>query len=191
MQTFKGYVEEVTSRPGKFGMMHSVKVDNQQYGTKSVLPAVRQGDYVEFTAAQNAKGYWDADAKSFKVVASPTTIQTIPDSAPAASGKTKSWDPGYDKQAVIQLQSSRNSAIALVQLMSDSGALEPVLAKAKNAAAKVELVEMYVDKYTQRFQDDTARGAPPEHPVEEVKTKAPPKASAQGELDFDDELPAF
>lgn len=175
----KGFIEGFTSRPGQYGMMHSVKIDNINYGTKGTKVPFNEGDYVEFEAVQNAKGYWDADPKSFKKADAPASSQT-------AKPATKAWQPDSDRQAIIQLQSSRNSAIAMVDLLCKSGAVD--ISKVKSGADKIEMIELYVDKFTERFQEDTKRGAPPEHPVAEKvsKTKTAP---VQEEFKDDDEIP--
>lgn len=180
----KGFIEGFTSRPGQYGMMHSVKIDNINYGTKGTKVPFNEGDYVEFEAVQNAKGYWDADPKSFKKSDAPASASPSTKAQPGTG--TKAWQPDGDRQAIIQLQSSRNSAIAMVDLLCKSGAVD--ISKVKSGADKIEMIELFVDKFTQRFQEDTKRGAPPEHPVVEKATKTK-TAPVQEEFKDDEDLP--
>lgn len=183
----RGYVESLSSRPGQYGLMHSMKVDNVNYGTKSTMPPCRQGDFVEFSAVQNAKGYWDADAKSIKVLptgapAAPAPVPQFP--VPAPGPAPRPAVPYVDRNDSIVYQSSRKDALQLLDIMATVGTID--FGKAKNMAAKQEILEMHLDKLTQRFIEDVKRGMPPEHPAEEVKVR---KAKAATEEFEDDDIP--
>jgi len=157
-------------------MMHRFVADNVQYGTGKVAAPVKEGDYIEFEAEQKGQ-YWNADPRTIKQLAKPT----VPSNVEVAPKRT--WVPDTDRQDSIIYQSSRKDSIETVKLLIESNALD--FGKAKTVAQKVELVEMYIDKFTVRYFDDTKRLAPPEHPVEEAKAQTPKPA----ELFPDDDIP--
>jgi hypothetical protein len=169
--------------------MHSFKVDNVNYGTKGTAPPCRQGDFVEFLAVQNAKGYMDADAKTIKVL--PTTsappapaAEAAPTAAPAASRPVSTH---VDRNDSIVYQSSRKDAIHTVEVLVASGAID---LGAKKGAAKIEIIEMHIDKLTARYIEDVKRGTPPEHPVDGPKTRKAPTKTDETDSEFaDDDLP--
>lgn len=177
-----GTVEKITSSPGQYGMMHRVTVDNVMYGTGKTAPPVNVGDYVEFEAEQKGQ-YWNANAATFRVrpMTNAPQVLEINHQAPV---ERKAWVPDKDRQDSITYQSARKDALEMTSLLLNSNALD--FGKAKTVAAKVELVEMYVDKFTIRFFEDTKRLAPPEHPQEAVKTKAAP---ATDDNFGDDDIP--
>ena len=145
---------------------------------------VKVGDYVEFDAEQTADGkYWNADAKSFRQLEKPGPSKATPVSAPSAAPARA---PYVDRNDSIVYQSSRKDAIETVKLLQETGAID--FGKAKTNAQKVELVELYIDKYTVRYVEDTQRLAPPEHPSAEVKPKASKAVEPAGDAFVDDEI---
>jgi hypothetical protein len=176
MTKIEGFVQEILERPSKYTdrngrpkpSMWAVKVDEILYGTKNDKPECKEGDYVSFEASQNGK-YWDMDFSTLKKA---TPAQTAPQpAAKAAAGQTSGsrWnDP--KTQAAIQYQASRKDAIELVRMLLDKDLID--FGKAKGAQ-KIELVEIFVDNYTSRFNEDTTELSPPAHknPVEAAYTE--------------------
>lgn len=156
-----GVVEKVVERPGKYGSMYSMKVDNTFYGTKGKKPPCKEGDYVTFEATQSDKGYWDANPDTIK-----GAINVAGKAAETTPPATRAWVPDTDRQNSIIYQSSRKDALELVGVLLQNNLID--LGKAKKADA-IELVEGYVDRYTLRFYEDTRRLSPvmPDEKAEE------------------------
>lgn len=190
LSTLRGYVEEVVSSPGPYGLMHRVKIDNVRYGTGKVLAPVKVGDYVEFEGSQTPDGkYWNANASSFKQLDKPSPTASAPAGATfqtvlgPATMQPKA--PYVDRNESIVYQSSRKDAIETVKLLVQAGALD--VSKQKSLADKQEVLELYIDKLTVRYVEDVGRCSPPEHPVEKIKTKVA-KPAVDSEF-VDDDLP--
>lgn len=132
--------------------------DGERYGIKGKPPAgLKAGDNVQFDANKNAKGYWEVDPVTI-VPASPATIATAP-----AQIATKAPTTGYKSDAVqnaISYQAARKDALETVKMLLDKDLID--FGKAKGAQ-KIELVEIFIDNYTVRYAEDTARLAPKPH----------------------------
>lgn len=167
-----GVVERKGERATSAGTTYSITVDNVNYGFYKTVPKCSEGDYVEFYAKQNGN-YWNADAKTLKLIDRPASP---PKPQPAAKG---AWVPDKDRQDSIIYQSARKDALEFVQVLLTAGILD--LGKSKTAAGKIEVAEIYLDKYTQRFFEDTKNLG---HKDEEVAEKR------EVEEDFhNDEIP--
>ena len=99
------------------------------------------GDRVTFEAEQKNEKTW--------IIKGPVEVLTAsPAAAPVSAGGNLS---GGARDASIQYQSSRKDALAFLELLVTAGALD--ISKAKQAA-KVEILEAALDKYTASFYDD-------------------------------------
>lgn len=142
----EGVVYKVFERPGKFGTMYSIKLndDANYYGTGKARPPVKEGQKIQFSAAQNARGYWDADVNSIKVVEA--TVSAAP-SARSVAGKDDYWNRKEERDLVENARrhegASRNTAIEFVKFLVEQEALPVPAKKAEKADALLEYVEHY------------------------------------------------
>lgn len=143
-----GVVEKKISSATKVGITWALVVDNVRYGFYKTEPKCKEGDGVEFSATQNGD-FWNADAKSLKV----KNVQEQPAKAAAKPMATRPWVPDKERQDTISYQAARKDSLEFVNMLISNGVLD--LGKSKSAAAKIEAAEVYVDKYTQRFFEDT------------------------------------
>lgn len=144
-----GQVERVNSRDTQYGKSYSVLVEGKWYGTGKTAMGTNNGDWVAFEAEENKRGFWDVLKGTMKPAPAPASA-----SKPVAQGSTAiAAVPYVDKrQDSIIYQSSRNAAIPFVELLHTVGAIE--YGKAKGAQ-KQAIVELYVDKYTDHFVEET------------------------------------
>lgn len=163
-----GVVKKIDSRSGAFGTMYNAQVDGTWYGLGSKAPSFKEGDTIAFDFTQ--KG-------NFKNI-DPKTVDVVP--VASASGKTSSATASGSKddywaakeqrdvgvQRAIQLQASRNSAIALVAPLAAAG-LITLPAKDKFSAVKA-LVQELTDEYYLQTQEAVEGNYVPEVAPESV-----------------------
>lgn len=184
----KGYVEGVVETPSKFTdksgrrkpSFWRLKVDNTMYGFGNEQPKCKEGDYVAFDAEKKGD-YWNADVVTLKPLAppdgkepaAPTPNQAKPTTGAASSG---GWKPNpeaetrverHARQETISYQAARKDALEHVAMLLAAGLID--FGKAKGAQ-KLEIVDILVDSYTERYYNETHQLAPKEHtsPVEAV-----------------------
>ena len=170
MPNVSGYIESVQERPSQYKWpdgkqkpsMWSIKVDNVNYGAGNKKPPA-QGSYVTFETVQKENGYYNVVGDvslATPPVGTPAPSQAVPamNGAPAAVHVDR-------RQDSIVFQSSRKDALEFVKLLFTNNLID--LGKAKGAQ-KIELAEVYLDYYTERFIDNVTNLAVPEHdsPVE-------------------------
>lgn len=143
-----GIVEYVDGPKPPHGT-YSFKLNNTRYGTYKTPPGIKPGDDISFMATEKG-GYWNADVKSIAVNSSvsPSTTCTVP-----TVGGTRQANSYDSRQDSITYQSARKDALTFMTLLHTAGALD--LGKAKTKASIIEVLETYVDKYTERFVQDT------------------------------------
>lgn len=151
-----GVVDRISERDGKFGKMYSIKLrDNDVwYGLKGYRPgAVKQGQVVEFEAAQNARGYWDADGKNIRVLQD--AVVEAPAARAVARGATVTKDDYWrrrEERDVVNDQlrnigAARNTAIAFVDLLAKYEGLKLPTKQADREKALLEAVEHYREEF--------------------------------------------
>jgi hypothetical protein len=129
--------------PSKFKKgMYQIKLDEfPVYYNTNKPGAAEPGVRVTFEAEPYNEKQWDVKGPVEVLTASPAA-------APVSAGGNLS---GGARDASIQYQSSRKDAIQFLELLVTAGALD--ISKAKQAA-KVEILEAALDKYTASFYDD-------------------------------------
>ena len=195
----QGIVEKVQEYPSKYQdkwgkakpSMWAFFVDNTRYSAGNVKPPA-VGSNVSFEAAQDEKGYWNADGSTIKT--GPAVVAEKPAAVVGMGGKVPAFNDV--RQDSIIYQSSRKDALEFVGMLLQAGLID--FGKAKSAS-KTDIVEIYVDNYTTRFFDDCKRLAPPEHgsPVDAqlpdgVAAIAKPARAKKAEPaveEFEDDLP--
>ena len=156
---------EAVAAPRKFGKFtnYGFKVDGQWYSANKPVPP--KGSYVIFDATQNGE-YWNVTKNTeveLKEAGEPTSTRKAANGARGgAFTKDDYWrnkeardlanEPKQRaKEATIELQSCRNSAIELVKLMLTPG-LE-IIPKLPAANKREEFVFQLVQTYTEQFLD--------------------------------------
>lgn len=147
-----GKVQQITERPTKFGPYFDIVVDGRKYGHGKKKPAFSDGDYVTFEA--EAKGdFFNADPTTFKKVSGPSVAANAAPAAPTPASPSKSaWVPEKDRQDSITYQSARKDALQFIEILAATNKLD--FGKMKGGEA-IDMLETYVDNYTQRFFKDT------------------------------------
>ena len=109
----KGKIEAVSTKEYKGKTYYSMKVNDTWYGAGLKSPGVK-GDFVEFDAEQNDKGYWNAGNIKKAAGANVQSPSTGGNAAPAQSD----WAA---KDRSISWQAARNSANALLAVGASVG----------------------------------------------------------------------
>lgn len=160
MAIIKAFIKEVKSKAvnGKT-FYNSVMSTGETVGWGMFPPKLREGEYVEFSAETNERGYLQGDKKSFKVLEAPK--EAISTGASAASvarssvvGKDDYWK-GKEARDVVNdkarnVGAARNTAIEWIKFLDAKGALPNITTKAK----KEDLEGLYneaLDLYTKKF----------------------------------------
>jgi hypothetical protein len=99
------------------------------------------GNAIEFEAEKNAKGYWEVKGDVLTIELPHATVATG-----AAPKVVVDWDA---KDRIIQLQSCRNSAIALVDVMIKNGFVKLPTKKDEQYDAVRELVAEITEQFTE------------------------------------------
>lgn len=146
MPRASGLVGVVKERPGKYGPMYSIKLENDDtwYGCKGNKPDCKEGDTVAFNFSVNSRGYSDADVGSLEL------LESGPDAPQAAAPDVQAPTAGrvsFDKkQAVIVYQSSRKDALDLIRLAAEQELLD--LPKKGTVADKFNALRIFIDEAT-------------------------------------------
>ena len=178
------------ARTYKNSKYYSIKVNDIYYSVGSKQPP-EAGTLVEFDAEKNEKGYWNVTKAGLTVVKAGEPTQAVAQQAVKAAAtspmsKDDYWrrkeerdlakEAAFDaKDKRIELQSCRNSAIQLVQIL-----LTPVqtaegvvnLVKLPAQAKRVEFVEKLVQQYTDQFVSDNNKKNEEASPNVEVSAEA-------------------
>lgn len=150
-----GVAEYINTRATSFGTMYSLKVNGTNYSLGKTDPTAKfqivKGDAVEFTAEQNAKGYWDIKGPVKKLTGAVGVERPAAAAAVAASNSYRAADD--NKQKTISRQAARNTAVQFMTLLHNAGAL-PV-AKAGGKGGNFDLLRETLDKLTDEFYNDS------------------------------------
>lgn len=171
----KGLVESVKSNEGKFGPMFTIYVGGVGYGTGKNSMGASSGDYVEFTATQNDRGYWNVDKGTLKPATAPAGA-----SAPAQNKPTTA-PVGDARQDSIVFQSSRKDALEFVKILQAAGKID--FGKSKGADS-ISILETYVDKFTEHFVAEAKQ-----HKTFSAQGEKAAAAETKSSDDDGDELP--
>ena len=154
---FEGFsVKSGVSKSGKPYKLHTIIVSGKKYGFGFNPPKAAVGDIVEFSAAENDRGYLEAIPETFKSTgrAAPTdSARTNGAAQTSSSGSATNSDP---RQASIEMQSSISSASRIVAAQITAG-----VSISNPAAAVGSLVQSFIDML---------------HPKAPPKKAAPPPA---------------
>lgn len=182
MALVQGAVERISEKQGKFGLQIGVKVNETWYDVKK-RGGMQEGDFVEFQATQNERGFWKITDGSLKAVDAPADVskavgtRTSSNTGTGGKGQTFSNDGRQDS---IIYQSSRKDALEFVNLLFHASVID--LGKSKNMADRQAMLETYLDKYTTHFIEEVKAGKPSamqRETEEAVKGKARPAVEAE------------
>jgi len=143
MSKVTGIIEKVWENAVKTRTGHataySIVVEGTKYSCGFKLPpGVVEGANVSFGTVVNGN-YTNADTKTMEVLAPPTAHTATP----APKGGTSA----EARQEVIVYQSSRNAAIAVVDIMERAGAIKLPAKQADKYDAMVALVGLLTDEF--------------------------------------------
>lgn len=140
----KGTVKALGKRDWNGKTMYSIKVDDDWYGTGAENPKVDKGDLIEFDYTENGK-WKNADVKTISVLRKGSEVFKASTKSVAFGAKDDYWKKREERdvitQQIIQLQSSRNSAIALADVLLKNGAVKLPEAQAKKMDVVIALVK--------------------------------------------------
>lgn len=176
-----GVIAKIADKPWNNKVMYSIVLanDNTYYGFGTYKPNAQVGDFVEFQADKNEKGYWQGNKDTFKKVAQAAeqAIQNVPAKLirTIAPGKDDYWlnkeKRDLENDHLRSLGAARNTAIEWVKFLIAQEAL-PV---PKTIAKREDSLNAVLDDYTRLFMSGTI----PEKVVEEDAPKAPKEAKVK------------
>jgi len=167
MEVVKGTVQRFFENEWRGMMLYGLTVDTDErmFGTGEIRPSTAVGDYVSFEVNKGKNDKWYANTKSLQVLTeAPATPQKANGATSPAKTKENYWtnkeanDKTKDK--VIQYQSCRNSAIALIGVLLSNGAL--TLPQKKEA--KYDVVVALAEKLTIDFFTTNSQVVDGSHP---------------------------
>ena len=178
-----GVVEKIYENQTSKGLTtYTIVVDGERYGTYTQRPPCKQGDAVEFYYKNNGS-FNNVDVKTIKKVAEATPSTAAPTSGPVPSYAKRN----DDVQNAITFQAARKDALQFLEILVGQGILD---SGSKAKGKQIEVMETYLDKYTQRFFDDTkSLGHVKQEenaPSKALKVKA---VDVEQQEDPDDEIP--
>lgn len=148
------------------------------FNCNTTNPNVNKGDFISFDAEQDDKGNYSVNVSSISRSSSSNVGRS--NRTPVTTSKDQYWEDrekrDINTQKIIQLQASRNAAIALASAVLQAGAV-PGYGKAKESE-KSEVIMAYVDYLTEHFQDQVAQFK--DSNTENVEVKQPPTAEVSG-----------
>lgn len=164
-------VNRITERPGQYGTMYSFQGNDGNWYSLGKKAPPPQGSLVDVEFEIDAKGYNKVKNVLVKQAGSPqglSNVASITRPAPssgatsyarpavAANAKDDYWNRKEERdietQKRIELQSCRNSALALIDAMIKTESLPKLPAQAKREAFLIELLS----RYTQQFIAENA-----------------------------------
>lgn len=154
-----GVAEYINTRATSFGTMYSLKVNGTNYSLGKTDPTAKfqivKGDAVEFTAEQNAKGYWDIKGP-VKKLGGEAASASRPAAAAAVAASASYRAVDDNKQKTISRQAARNTAVQFMTLLQSVGALPA----AKTKGGNFDLLRETLDKLTDEFYNDSLNPQP-------------------------------
>lgn len=141
-----GVVEKIYENQTSKGLTtYTIVVDGERFGTYTSRPPCKQGDAVEFFYKNNGS-FNNVDVKTIKKVMDATPV-TVTSGHPPSYAKRND-----DVQNAITFQAARKDALQFLEILVGQGILD---SGTKAKGKQIEVMEAYLDKYTQRFFDDT------------------------------------
>jgi hypothetical protein len=185
----KGTVTFVNKNPMPDGnVLHSFRMagETTYFNCGTFDPDVKKGELIEFDGEVKGPGKFQVNVRSIKVLK-----EAGPEVATGTSyrkkfvkdeGKEAYWKAREERdvlvQSTIQLQSARNSAIALADVLLKNGIINWEKVKIEK---RQERIEDLVTELTERFQTESSKLA---SPTVEVAVEEP--VEAQEATDGDD-----
>jgi hypothetical protein len=154
MSKVNGVIARILTNTWQNKTLYSIVVegDERAFGTGATRPQFGVGTAVEFEAERNAKGYWNANPAT--LIQKPLPVKQV------EAGKTPEPTADFyktpaNKDKVIELQSCRNSAIALLDILVKNSMVKLPTKKDEQYDAALDLVDELVGRYVE--QNDRVR----------------------------------
>lgn len=143
-----GQVQQIQERQTAMGVMYNIKVGGEWYGLGSFKPSFAEGANISFDYVQKGN-FKNVTSRSIEVgVAAPAAPAKATRGAPSGNAKDDYWAAKEERdvgtQRAIQLQASRNAAIAFIVPAAVAG-LVKLPAKAED---KLTALSALVDEFT-------------------------------------------
>lgn len=144
MSQVSGVVQAIETKEVSGGRTaYSIRVAGDLYGAGLFAPKVSVGDYVTFNVEFNGN-FKNVGRNSLKKSSHKPAPDEGPTLAPTAPAPSTSYAKSNDdRQETISRQAASNTAIALLQVLSDNDALGLPKSDAKGAKAKAVLAIMH------------------------------------------------
>lgn len=175
-----GVVEKIYANQTKVGTTYKIVVDGQGYGLYKTKPPCSEGDYITFVAEQKGD-FWNANPNTIKKAEGDPAK---PVAAVQASYATKQ----DDRQDSIIYQSSRKDALHFLEVAVAAGAVD---LGSKTGGKKIEALQVFVDKQTQRYFEDVKNLGHEEEAPKPVTKAVPKPKPVEEEAEFVDDEPLF
>ena len=181
----QGYVDDLITKQTKVGPMYDIKVGGDFYGVGKYPPRdIGKGDYVEFVMEQNGN-FRNVGRGTLRKIDAPAATGQNKLAAPARVAAGPTWD---DKQATISKQAALNTAIAMVKMAVEAGAVTLPTKKGD----QYDVLEAIVLEQASRFHN-ISTGHPIELPTSGTPKSKPRAKAATAEApddgEWEDELP--
>jgi hypothetical protein len=151
-----GVIKQVLTKPWQDKTFYSIQLvnDNTFYGFGAAKPKAAVGDFVAFHAAQNSKGFWQADPQSLAIEANPSPVRsgaTAYNPQKDYAAKDTYWKDkekrDIENDKLRSLGAARNTAIEWVKFLVEKEALP----MGKTVAKREESLNLVLDDYTKKF----------------------------------------
>ena len=142
-------------------LLYSIKLadDESFYSCGTTRPNVAQGDMISFDAKETPNGRMQVDVRSIKVNRAKQEVVT------PGMGRDAYWDKkaqdDRSRQATIEYQAARNSAIAAAGVILNAGALKLPAKDADKYGVVIGLINDLTMKY---FEETKTLGAKKDEP---------------------------
>lgn len=179
MSKYSGTVQFVNQNEVNGKTLHSFKLfgDKHFSGSGTMNPNVNKGDYISYEAEVLANGNLKVDVASIEKGSKEAVVTkgavhgaTAQIMGKVSLSKDEYWNNkearDVEVQKTIQLQASRNAAIALSSAILQAGAV-PGYEKAR-PADKMDIITGLVDHLTERFQGQISESKNVSKSIEDV-----------------------
>ena len=152
----KGIVKKIVSTPFGNKMLYSIALVDTDglFGFGNHNPKVKGGDTVEFEAAKNPKGFWQAEASSLHLLQEGSEVVSNGSSArpvAAAKGKEDYWEAKFKRDVrqdeLREIGATRNTAIEWVKLLIEKEAVKLPTKVADREQLLNDLLNDYIGKF--------------------------------------------
>ena len=174
MAEFTGVVHRINTRQWQGKTFYSFALSGQDgWFNMGIRKPPTEGTTIAFEAKPNEKGYMEVDTKTIQRKADGTP-QPANTALAASNGATGGyWDKKAERDIkndqLRELGASRNTAIALIELMLKAEAIKLPTKQADKEAVIWEILDRYTQKLMKGETPEAPVGAPGNGPAEPVE----------------------